>query len=49
LQRIRAGRAAMRQVFEDPQALQHDRMRFAALDVRDESEPAGIVLVGRVV
>ena len=49
LQRIGAGRAAMRQVLEDLQALRDDRVRLLALDVGDEAEAAGVVLVRRIV
>ena len=49
LQRIGARRAAMRQVLEDRQALPDDGVILAALDVRDEAQPARVVLVGGVV
>ena len=49
LQRIGAGRTPMREVFENGKALAHDRVGFAALDVRDEAEAARIVLVPRIV
>ena len=49
LQRIGARRAAMRQVFEDRQALTDDGVILATLDVGDEAQPASVVLVGRVV
>ena len=49
LQRIGAGGAAMRQVLQDLQALRDDLVRLAALDVRDEAEATGVVLVRGVV
>ena len=49
LQRVGAGGAPMRQVFEDPEALGDDRVAFLALDVRDEAEAARVVLVRGVV
>ena len=49
LQRIGAGRAAMGEVAEDRERLRDDRMRLLALDVGDEPEAAGVVLVGGVV
>jgi hypothetical protein len=41
--------AAMVEVLQDQQALLDDRVRFAALDVGDEANAAGVVFVlGRV-
>jgi hypothetical protein len=49
LQRISAGRAAMREVFEYLEPMTDDGVILATFDVRNESEPACIVLVGRIV
>ncbi len=49
VQRIGAGGAAVAQVVEDGEALLHDFVRLAALDVRDEAHAARVVLVARVV
>ena len=49
LQRVGAGRAAVGKILEDLQALRDDRMAGLALDVRDEPQAAGIVLVRRIV
>ncbi len=49
LQGIGAGRAAMGEILEDLQALGDDGVAGVALDVRDEPQPAGIVLVRRIV
>jgi hypothetical protein len=46
---LRARGAAMLEVHEHPQGVAHDGVRLAALDVADESEPAGVVLVPGVV
>ncbi len=45
-QRVGADRAAVVEVLEDLQALLDDRVRLQALDVRDEADAAGVVLVG---
>ena len=42
-------RAAVLQVLEDLKRLLKDRVRFAAFDVDDETDAAGVVLVARVV
>jgi len=47
--RIPAHRAAVVQVLQDRQALVDDRVRFFALDVRDKTDAASVVLAGRVV
>ena len=47
--RFAAARAAVQQVDEDAQPLLDDRVRASALDVGDEPDTAGIVLVRRVV
>ncbi len=44
-----AAGAAMIQIAQYLDGLLQDAMRFAPLDVHDEADPAGIVLVGRVV
>ncbi len=49
LQRVGAGGAAVGEVAQDREALRDDRVALLALDVRDEAEPARIVLVRRVV
>ena len=49
LQRVGAGGAAVGQVLEDLQALGDDLVALLVLDVRDEPEPAGIVLIDGVV
>ena len=46
-QRVGADRAAVVEVLEDLQALLDDRVRLLALDVGDEADAAGVVLVGR--
>ena len=48
-QRIGADRAAMGEVAQDLQALLDDGVALRALDVRDEADAAGVVLVGRIV
>ena len=48
-ERIGADRAAMGEVAQDLQTLLDDRVAFLALDVRDEADAAGVVLVGGVV
>ncbi len=48
-QLVGADGAAMVEVLEDLQALRDDRMRALTLDVRHETDAAGIVLVGGVV
>ena len=47
--RLAAARAAMQQVDQDAQPLLDNGVRAAALDVDDEADAAGIVLVRRVV
>ena len=47
--RVPADRAAMREVLQHRQALLDDRMRFAALDVRDEPDAASVMLARRVI
>src|SRR4029450_8936102 len=49
LQRVRARRAAVGEVFQDGQALRDDRMRLLPLDVRDETEPARTPLPCRII
>ncbi len=49
LQRIRAGRPAVGEVGEDAQALRDDLVALLVLDVGDEAEPAGVVLVAWIV
>ena len=46
---LRAAGAAVVQIREDLQALLQDRVRFAALDVDDEADAAGVMLEGGVV
>ena len=46
---LAAARAAVLQVDEDLQRLLHDRVRAAALDVRDEADAARIVFMCRVI
>ena len=48
-QLVGADGAAMVEVLEDLQALLDDAVRLAALDVGDEADAAGVVLVGRAV
>ncbi len=48
-QRIGADRAAMVEVDQDFQAARDDVVRFSPLDVGDETDAAGIVLVARIV
>jgi hypothetical protein len=48
-QGIGADGAAMRQVFEDEQAVLDDLVRLLALHMRDEADAAGIVLVARII
>ena len=47
--RVEARRAAMREVAQNRHALLDDRVRLPPLDVRDEADAAGVVLVCRVV
>ena len=47
--RLAAARAAVQQVDQDAQPLLDDRVRPAALDVDDEADAAGVVLVAGVV
>ena len=47
--RLAAARAPVEQVDEDRERLADDRVRPAALDVDDEADAAGVVLVSRVV
>ena len=49
LQRVGAGRAAVREVLEDRRALRDDRVALLALDVGDEAQAARVVLVRGVV
>ena len=42
-------RAAMGQVLQDQQAVLDDRVALLALDVRDEADAAGVMLVRRIV
>ena len=46
---LAAARAAVLQVHQDLQRLLHDGVRLAALDVDDEADAAGVVLVHGVV
>src|SRR5206468_3433944 len=48
-QRVRAARAAMVEICEHEQAVANDVVRPLAFDVRNESDTARIVLVGRIV
>ncbi len=48
-QRIGTDRTPVVEVLEDLQALLDDAVRLRTLDVRDEADAAGVVLVGRVV
>ncbi len=48
-QRIGAGGAAVGEVLEDPQTLLDDTVALLPLDVGDEPDTTGVVLVGRVV
>src|SRR5205085_7015922 len=48
-QRVVSGRTAMGEVLQDLKTLSEDRVALLALDVRDESEAAGVVLVRRIV
>ena len=41
--------AAVGQIAQDLQPLLDDRVAFLALDVRNEADAAGVVLVGRIV
>ena len=41
--------AAVQEVLQHREGLAHDRVGLAALDVHHEADPAGVVLVGRVV
>ena len=47
--RIGANRASVLQVQQDLQGVLHDLVAFHALDIRDQAEAAGIVLVGRMI
>ena len=47
--RIAAAGAAVRQVDQNLNALEDDVVRFLALEIRNEADSAGIVLVARVV
>ncbi len=49
LQRIGAGGATVREVLEDRKRLRDDRVALLALDVGDESQAAGVVLIRRIV
>ncbi len=48
-QRVRADRAPVVEVLQDLQALLDDGVALVALDVGDEADAAGVVLVGWVV
>ena len=48
-QRISAHGAAVIEILQDQQPLLDDRMALLALDVRHKTDPAGVVLVGRVI
>jgi hypothetical protein len=48
-ERIGTDRAAMREIPQDLQTLLYDRVAFFTLNVRDESDAACVMLVGRVV
>ena len=48
-QRIGADGTAMRQVFQDEQAVLDDLVRLLALHMRDEADAAGIMLVARII
>ncbi len=48
-QRIGADRAAMIQVEQDLQPLLDQIVALVTLDMRDEADAAGVVLVGRVI
>ena len=47
--RVPADRAAVVEVFQDREALLDDRMRFLTFDVRNETNPAAVMLIGWVV
>ena len=49
MQRIGAGRAPVRQIFEYLQALSDDRVAFFAFDVGNEAQSTGVVLVRGIV
>ena len=49
LERIGAGRPAVREIREDLEPLRDDFAALLALDVGDEAEAAGVVLVARIV
>ena len=49
LQRVGAGRAAMRQVPEDREPLRDDRVPLLALDVGNEAQATGVVLLRGIV
>ncbi len=49
LERVRTGRAAVSQVLQDLQRLTDDLVALLPLDVGDEPQPAGVVLITRVV
>ena len=48
-QRVRAGRAAMAQVFEDIQTPRDDIVALAILDIGHETDTARIVFIRRIV
>jgi hypothetical protein len=48
-QRVRADCAAVVEILENQKTLLHDLVALLALDVGDEADPAGIVLVRRIV
>jgi hypothetical protein len=47
--RIGTGRATVFKIAENAQAVFDDQMRFAALDVGDEADAAGILVERRIV
>lgn len=48
-QSIRARSAAMGQIRQNAQALLHNRMGFCPVDIGDESDATGVMLVARIV
>ena len=48
-QRIVAGRAAMLEVHQNPQALLDNRMALDVLDVGDKTDATGVAFVNRIV
>src|SRR6185436_18731628 len=47
--RLAAARPAVQEVDQDLDGLVHDRVRLSALDVHDEADAAGVVLVRGIV